>query len=106
MGAKLRAREPEKTVTNSMAVNPHTTKLAAEYSDVIFVTALCILQKYIYMGIQATSAAIDNKAHKRFGERIFLNYLEQGTMFLAALWMHALFMSPWAAGVLGYAYLV
>jgi len=41
----------------------------------------------------------------KWGDRSFMNMLEQGPLFLASLWCHALFVSPLTATQLGGVYL-
>ena len=42
---------------------------------------------------------------KKWGERAFLNMIEQAPLFTSALWLHAVFVSPVVATQLGIAYL-
>ena len=43
---------------------------------------------------------------KKWGERTFLNMIEQAPLFYTALWLHAVFVSPAVATNLGCAYLL
>ena len=93
------------------------------YSGPIVVTALYLALWYaLLFGLQsrtkyrlvAAYAARGERFDRYFGQdremlaadRAVANTHEQMGPFLAALWLHALFVSPTAAGVLGGAYVV
>jgi hypothetical protein len=44
--------------------------------------------------LKASSKAFATKAQLHFGDRAFLNMVEQSPLFLTAMWTHAVFVSP------------
>merc|ERR1711939_661250 len=61
---------------------------------------------YVFMQMKP-SAAMSGKSvgQQNWGERAFGNLNEQSPMFLVAIWLHALFVSPDNAATLGWVYL-
>jgi len=79
---------------------------AAHFSSVVLVTCIVILQKYCYMLLGAGLKESKSSAQKHWAARAFGNYGEQFPLFMTALWMYAIFVSPDNATKLGFAYII
>ena len=70
------------------------------------VTAMWALISLNFMPLGPTAAMCGTTpGQQKWGDRTFMNMIEQAPIFFAALWSHAIFCSPETATALGFAYL-
>lgn len=104
-GTRLRPkglpRAPAKLAVIPPPINPVTFK----WPIVVTGAWLGMYYKYMCLGPTARLAGT-SEAHTFSCERCFGNLHEQSVPFLASLWLHAAFVSPADAAILGAAWLV
>lgn len=97
-------------------MNPSTILVEAkpaldpkEYAGVVLVTGIMIVQMYVFMQLGGTSKMVKTENPKKsqiqWASRAFGNFNEQFPLIVSSLWLHAVFMSPHDAMLLGYAYI-
>mmetsp|Transcript_57559 Transcript_57559/g.105889 ORF Transcript_57559/g.105889 Transcript_57559/m.105889 type:complete len:197 (+) Transcript_57559:63-653(+) len=78
-----------------------------ELGPVAVVSCLWIFMAYVFMPMGPTaSMGGGSDAHKKWGDRTFMNMNEQAVFFFVSMWLFALFVDPVQAKNLGIAYLV
>merc|ERR1711865_1359899 len=89
-----------------------TFPAATELRGVALVTCAFMFMWYIFLGHQVgikftegLSADVQEQA-KFIADRSVINTLEQALPFLSLMWLHALFVNPVTAGVLGWIYVI
>ena len=76
-----------------------------DLTGVALVTSAFVVLIYHIMPLGPTAPMVGaSDAHKHWGHRSFLNTMEQFPLFMAALWTHAIFVSPSVATTLGTIY--
>eukprot|EP00310_Coccolithus_braarudii_P009688 CAMPEP_0183360760 /NCGR_PEP_ID=MMETSP0164_2-20130417/56055_1 /TAXON_ID=221442 /ORGANISM="Coccolithus pelagicus ssp braarudi, Strain PLY182g" /LENGTH=173 /DNA_ID=CAMNT_0025535187 /DNA_START=25 /DNA_END=546 /DNA_ORIENTATION=- len=79
----------------------------ADLDGVALVTAAYVVWVYLLMPLGPIGKMTEQvKGQQNWGDRSFMNSIEQAPLFLASLWTHAYFVSGSAATNLGIAYLV
>merc|ERR1711939_787332 len=88
-------------------VSLNTVGQMSAYAGVSLVTCAWGCMAYVFMPWGPTANMTgQNEAQKKFGDRSFMNLLEQAPMFLTSLWLFAINCSATEATALGTAYLV
>lgn len=98
--AALALGAPEPAAAAAAAAGPIAP--AAVLNPVALVTCAWGFLYYAFMQLSGTAKLVGgSEAHQHWGQRAFGNLHEQSPAFLAALWVHALFVSPAAAATCG-----
>lgn len=80
--------------------------IGPEYHGVMMVTVVNVCQMYGYMLLGATAGlAGKSSAQLKWADRAFGNYIEQVTMFMLGLWMHAFFVDAEDAAIVGWTFI-
>ena len=79
--------------------------VVADLTGPALVTSVLVVLVYHIMPLGPTAPMVQGTAaHKNWGDRSFLNTMEQLPLFLAAMWTHAVFVSASVATTLGTIY--
>lgn len=81
--------------------------LAEVYGGVVMVSCAWIIMAYVFMPLGPIAGLVKaSEGQQKWGHRSFLNMQEQSVLFMASLWLYAVFCSASDATDLGIAYLV